>query len=81
MLLCSTQTYRRTPSTLGSCHTVVHRNNASHNDTVQTAAELQPSLALQVQYSMKILYVPVRIRQNRSSPSIPGSPTYAQLRK
>lgn len=44
-------------------------------------AALHPSLLLQVQYSMKILYVPVRIRQNRSSPCIPGSPKYAQLRK
>lgn len=69
------QTYRTTLSTLGSCQTDAHRNNVSHNDADQPAAELQPSLALQVQYSMKILYVPVRIKQNRSSPSIPGSPT------
>lgn len=44
-------------------------------------AELHPSLLLHVQYSMKILYVPVLIRQNLSSPCIPGSPMYAQLRK
>lgn len=37
-------------------------------------AGLQPSLLLHVQYSRKMLYVPVRIKQNRSSPSIPGSP-------
>jgi hypothetical protein len=49
------QTYRSTPSTLGSCHAVALRNNARHNDAVQPAAELQPSLALQVQYSMKML--------------------------
>lgn len=44
-------------------------------------AVLQPSLLLQVQYSMNILNVPVLIKQNRSSPTIPGSPIYAQLRK
>lgn len=43
--------------------------------------ELHPSLLLHWQYSMKILYVPVRIKQKRSSPTIPGSPMYAQLRK
>lgn len=48
------QNYHTTPSMLDSCHAVAHRNNASH-DGVQFAAELQPSLALQVQYSMKIL--------------------------
>lgn len=41
-------------------------------------ALLHPSLLLQVQYSIKILYVPVLIRQKRSSPSIPGSPIHAQ---
>lgn len=30
---------------------------------------------------MKMLYVPVRIKQNRSSPTMPGSPINAQLRK
>jgi hypothetical protein len=40
-------------------------------------ALLHPSLLLHVQYSMKILYVPVLIRQNRSSPSMPGSPIQA----
>lgn len=34
-------------------------------------------LNLHVQYSMKILYDPVRIMQNLSSPSIPGSPIQA----
>lgn len=40
--------------------------------------ELHPSLLLHVQYSMKMLYVPVLIRQNLSSPWIPTSPKYAQ---
>lgn len=39
-----------------------------------SAEELQPSLLLHVQYSMKILKVPVLIKQNLSSPTIPGSP-------
>jgi hypothetical protein len=55
MLLAGAQNYRTTPSMLDSCHAVAHRNNASHNDGAQLVAELQPSLALQVQYSMKIL--------------------------
>lgn len=37
-------------------------------------AELQPSLLLHVQYSIKMLYVPLLMRQYRSSPPIPGSP-------
>lgn len=41
---------------------------------------LHPSLLLHVQYSIKILYVPVLIKQYRSSPYIPTSPKYAQLR-
>lgn len=49
-------------------------------DVVRSAA-LQPSLLLHWQYSINILYVPVRIKQNRSSPTIPGSPINAQLRK
>lgn len=44
-------------------------------------ALLHPSLLLHVQYSIKILYVPVLIRQNLSSPSIPGSPIHAHERK
>lgn len=44
-------------------------------------AELQPSLLLHWQYSMKMLNVPVLIKQNRSSPTIPGSPMKAQLLK
>lgn len=48
---------------------------------VTSPAELQPSLLLHWQYSMKMLNVPVRIKQNRSSPTIPGSPIKAQLRK
>lgn len=40
---------------------------------------LHPSLLLQVQNSINTLYVPVRFKQNLSSPAIPGSPIYAQL--
>lgn len=46
-----------------------------------TPDELQPSLLLHVQYSMNMLNVPVLIKQNRSSPTMPGSPMKAQLRK
>lgn len=44
-------------------------------------AELHPSLLLHWQYSINMLNVPVRIKQNRSSPTMPGSPINAQLRK
>lgn len=37
-------------------------------------AELHPSLLLHVQYSMNMLYVPVLMRQNLSSPCMPISP-------
>lgn len=50
-------------------------------EDVVTSAALHPSLLLHWQYSMKILNVPVRIKQNRSSPTIPGSPMNAQLLK
>ena len=48
---------------------------------VASPLELHPSLLLHVQYSRKMLNVPVRIKQKRSSPTMPGSPMYAQLRK
>jgi len=55
ILPAGAQTYRTTLSMSGSCQAAAHRNNASHDDADQPTAELQPSLALQVQYSMKIL--------------------------
>jgi len=55
ILSAGAQTYRTTLSMSGNCQAAAHKNNASHNDADQPAAELQPSLALQVQYSMKIL--------------------------
>lgn len=47
----------------------------------QIASKIQLNVHLQVQYSMKMLYDPVRMRQNLSSPSIPGSPIHAHDRK
>lgn len=56
-------------------------NAANVREITASGAVLQPSFVLHVQYSINMLYVPVRIKQNLSSPSIPGSPKYAQLRK
>lgn len=73
------------PGTTPKCLVQDWRSHATNvTKTVETVTakklgttkpdELQPSLLLQVQNSIKMLYVPVRIRQKRSSPSIPGSP-------
>lgn len=60
---------------------MVALNNNKYALILEKLAELQPSLLLHVQYSIKILKVPVRIKQKRSSPFIPGSPIKAQFLK